>query len=180
MSRTSRIIGGVLMATLAGCAPRSPAVPAPAPAAGHTAGEEAAVLAVADAFMRALTAGDRAAMAALQLPDAMTYRASVRPGQATRVAGTAAAAFSDPSRPANPPMRERYWTPTVLVRHAIAVMWAPYEFWVDGATSHCGIDVFTFAKVDGQWRLANLIWTVEPAACEELRALGAEGMRPRD
>ncbi|MBK9064929.1 MAG: hypothetical protein IPL89_17350 [Acidobacteria bacterium] len=47
----------------------------------------------------------------------------------------------------------------------IAVVWAPYEFWIDGKTSHCGIDVFDFVKVDGAWRVANAMWTVEPNAC---------------
>jgi hypothetical protein len=180
MGCTSRMIAGVLMGALAGCAPRSSVAPVPTPAAGHTAGEEAAVLAVADSFMRALTAGDRAAMAALQLPDAMTHTASVRPGQPVRVQGRPVTAFTDPSRPAGPPMRERYWSPTVLVRHAIALVWAPYEFWVDGVTSHCGVDMFTFAKVDGRWRMANALWTVEPEACVELRPRNAGDIRPRD
>jgi hypothetical protein len=31
--------------------------------------------------------------------------------------------------------RERYWDPIVHVRGRIAIVWAPYEFWLDGKTS---------------------------------------------
>jgi hypothetical protein len=41
----------------------------------------------------------------------------------------------------------------VLIRGGIALVWAPYEFWTDGKTSHCG--VFDFVKLDGVWRVAN-------------------------
>ncbi len=38
--------------------------------------------------------------------------------------------------------RERYWSPTVLIRGPMALVWAPYEFQIDGKISHCGIDAF--------------------------------------
>ena len=74
--------------------------------------------------------------------------------------------------------RERYWSPTVLIRGAMALVWAPYEFQVDGATSHCGVDMFSFAKIDGVWKVSNSIWTVEPNACAELRPDDASTIRP--
>lgn len=60
---------------------------------------------------------------------------------------------------------EKYWNPTLLVHNGIAVFWAPYSFDIDGKRSHCGVDVFDFVKVDGQWRLTNSMWTVEPSGC---------------
>jgi hypothetical protein len=42
--------------------------------------------------------------------------------------------------------RGRYWSPTVLIRGSLAAVWAPYEFWIDGRTSHCGVDVFDCVK----------------------------------
>jgi hypothetical protein len=84
----------------------------------------------------------------------------------------------DPSRAGGLPQRERYWSPTVLIRGSIAVVWAPYEFWIDGQTSHCGVDVFDFVKVDGIWRVSNSMWTVEPDACGELRPVDPREVRP--
>lgn len=65
---------------------------------------------------------------------------------------------------------ERYWNPTILVHRDIAHFWAPYSFDVDGKRSHCGIDSFSLARVDGAWILTNASWTVEPP--ETCAALG--------
>lgn len=60
------------------------------------------------------------------------------------------------------------------------MVWSPYEFWVDGKTSHCSVDVFDFVRVSDEWRVANSMWIVEPDAGRELRplfALRIEGAR---
>ena len=59
------------------------------------------------------------------------------------------------------------WTeePTVLIRGPIAVIWGEYEFWIDGEFSHCGVDSVDLVKVDGEWKVANFMWTVEKEIC---------------
>jgi hypothetical protein len=151
----------------------------PAPAGTQT-GEETAVLAVMDRYLAAISAKDVTAMAAMQTPDGMTYRARAVDGGAWDVVARPNSYWVDPSKVDAHSHREVAWSPTVLVRGAIAVVWAPYEFWIDGKTSHCGIDVFDFVKIDGAWRVSNAAWTVEPNACQELRpahvpALQAQG-----
>jgi hypothetical protein len=74
--------------------------------------------------------------------------------------------------------RERFWDPIVHVRGSIAVVWTPYEFWIDGKTSHCGIDVFDMMKEQGVWKIANMMWTVEPEACATLRPGDPTRIRP--
>lgn len=54
-----------------------------------------------------------------------------------------------------------------------------YEYWIDGTTNHCGIDSFDMVKVDGRWRVANAMWTVEPEGCPELRPADARAIRPQ-
>lgn len=136
--------------------------------------DETDILALVDRFMQAITASDAAALAALRLDEsAMTTVASPTGGGGTRIARRA------PSRNALPAgLRERYWDPTVLVRGSIAVVWAPYEFWRDGKTTHCGIDVFDLVKQDGAWRIAHTMYTVEPDACPELRPADPSQVRP--
>lgn len=56
-------------------------------------------------------------------------------------------------------------TPEVLVRGPIAVVWGDYDFWIDGKFSHCGVDAVNVAKVDGEWRIAHWMWTVERTGC---------------
>lgn len=55
--------------------------------------------------------------------------------------------------------------PTILIRGPIAVIWGEYEFWTDGKFSHCGVDSVDLVKVDGQWKVANFMWTVEKDNC---------------
>ncbi len=55
--------------------------------------------------------------------------------------------------------------PTVLIRGSIAVVWGEYDFCIDGKFSHCGVDNIALAKVNGQWKIANFIWTVEREGC---------------
>jgi hypothetical protein len=56
-------------------------------------------------------------------------------------------------------------TPTVMIRGPIAVVWGEYEYWIDGKFSHCGVDSIDLVKVDGEWKFANFMWTVERTGC---------------
>jgi hypothetical protein len=151
---------------------------AQAPVSGHQAAETAAVLAAMDRYMLLISANDLAGMDSMQTPDGMTYRARRGPDGAWTVLPQPNLYWVSGSRADGRTYRERYWEPTVMIRGPIAVVWAPYEFWVDGATSHCGVDVFSFVKTDGAWRVANSMWTVEPESCAELRPDDPSDIRP--
>lgn len=151
--------------------------PPPQPV-GHQPGEEAAVLAAMDRYLTAISASDLKTQDEMQMPDSMTWRARATEGGTVEVKPRPASYWTDPANNDGTKLRERYWSPTVLIRGSIAVVWAPYEFWRDGKTSHCGVDVFDFVKVDGTWRVANGMWTVEPEACEELRPSDPSQIRP--
>jgi hypothetical protein len=58
-------------------------------------------------------------------------------------------------------MRERIWNPEVRVHGSIATMWAPYDFWIDGKFSHCGIDAFDLIKTEKGWQIAGGAYTLE-------------------
>jgi hypothetical protein len=59
-------------------------------------------------------------------------------------------------------MRERIWNPEVRVSGLVASVWAPYDFWLDGKFSHCGVDQFDFIKTEEGWKIAGGVYTVEP------------------
>ena len=58
-------------------------------------------------------------------------------------------------------MRERIWNPEVSVHGLIATFRAPYDFWIDGKLSHCGIDAFDLIKTGDGWKIAGGVYTVE-------------------
>jgi hypothetical protein len=153
---------------------------APSAPAGHQPGAEAAVLAALDRYVTAISSRDLKTMAAMSTPEGMTYVARPKQGTGIEIVARPNSYWTDPARADGPTLRERYWSPTVLVRGPIAVVWAPYEFWVDGKTSHCGVDVFDLVRIDGQWLISNSMWTAEPDACAELRLEGTSHLRPAD
>jgi hypothetical protein len=151
--------------------------PAPGAAARPT-DAETAVLAAMDRYLAAISANDLDTMASMQTPDGTNYRARALPNGEMEIVGRPNSYWVDPARKDGRTKRERYWAPTVLVRGSIALVWAPYEFWIDGKTSHCGVDAFSFINVGDEWHVANSMWTVEPDACPELRPSDPASMRP--
>lgn len=61
---------------------------------------------------------------------------------------------------------ERIWQPVYDRSDALAVVRAPYDFWVDGRFSHCGIDRFTLVRAAGEWKLAQLSYNVRTRDCQ--------------
>ena len=60
---------------------------------------------------------------------------------------------------------ERMWDATVLVHGPLAQVWTPYDFYVDGEFSHCGVDSFTLIKTSEGWTISAVAYTVEPTGC---------------
>lgn len=58
-------------------------------------------------------------------------------------------------------MRERIWNPEVRVHGPIATVWTPYDFWIDGKLSHCGVDAFDLIKTGDGWKIAGGAYTIE-------------------
>jgi hypothetical protein len=54
----------------------------------------------------------------------------------------------------------------VKVHGNIAMVWAPYDLWVNETFSHCGVDVFTLIKTSSGWKIASVSYTVERDGCQ--------------
>jgi hypothetical protein len=137
--------------------------------------EQEAVLSVVDSFMTAISTNDFALMSRLRIEGGTNT--VERPATAGGTLVTRRPFSPDGQKPGE--YRERYWDPVVHVRGKLAVVWTPYEFWQGGKTSHCGIDVFELVREDSGWRIANMMWTVEPEACPALRPSDPLRVRPR-
>jgi len=59
-------------------------------------------------------------------------------------------------RPGTTHIEERIHDPLVRIDHDLAVVWAPFEFLVDGKVDHCGTDLFNLIRIDGKWLIANV------------------------
>lgn len=130
----------------------------------QTTGDEKAVIAIADSALAAITRGDAAAFTDLMIPEAMLYPTSTRGGVTTYRARTREAQrVADLSG-----VVERGFAPIARVSGGVAMVWLPYDLYVNGNWSHCGADVFTLVKSAGSWRIASMAWSAEqPPVCEK-------------
>jgi hypothetical protein len=143
--------------------------PLPALAAAVTADpaqEKAAVLAVVQKFFDAMVARDAGGIGETFLPGTQYALGVPTPdGYVTKlktIETLIAEVQQDPQ-----PWLERIWHPTVLIEDRIATVWARYDFHKGPKFSHNGTDCYTLLKTDAGWRIAGLVFTIEPGAKTE-------------
>ncbi len=147
----------LLLSPLAGWAAAAPTEVAP---------DRAAVLAVVQKFFDAMQARQPEGIRQTFLPG--TQYALIVPsaeGYLTRqksIETLIAETQADPN-----PWLERLWNPTVLVEGRIATVWARYDFHNGRKFSHNGTDCYTLLKTDAGWKIAGLVFTIEPGARTE-------------
>jgi Putative lumazine-binding len=125
--------------------------------------QDAMVLAPINAMFHGMTERDPAAIRATSLP--ATILVLMREGKPEQMT---IEAFADHfSKPTKAHMEERIDHPLVRVDNDLAVVWAPFEFLVDGKKDHCGTDLFNLVHTDGKWLIAGIADTGSKACAGE-------------
>jgi hypothetical protein len=128
----------VLLLTTAAAKPPSP--------------EEKAALASFQAMLDGLGKRDKAAMMAQLLPGGgATLMRKGKPVQMSFDALT-----DRLSQPGPESHEERIYDALVRVDDDVAIVWAPFEFLIDGKVDHCGRDIASLVRVDGRWLVASI------------------------
>jgi hypothetical protein len=167
------------MAMLAvGCA-SAPGTVSSAAVDAAVGAEGEAVLKVIDTFLLAIGNGDRELQKSVELPDGLLAIYRANDGVDGPVRRMPASDFQKPT-PDHDPFVEMYWSPKVDVRGSFAQVWSPYVLRDNGAVVHCGINAFQLVKLEGAWKIQSALSSMEPAACDDLGAQTATGLRPRD
>ncbi len=113
---------------------------------------EKAVLAPIDAMFRGMTARDAAAIQKPLLSGgSMVLMRDGKPEQLTFPAFAELVSKPSPHR-----IEERIHDPLIRIDNDLAVVWAPFEFLLDGKVDHCGTDLFNLVRQKGEWRIANI------------------------
>ncbi len=155
-----RLVTLLFLSIFLGKAPQARAQ-APAQGPGSTEGE---LIRMAEEFMRALSAKDTAALSGLMTADATLH--SVREGaEGPEVRLSTRVDFLNSLGGDERELLERIWDPTVLVSGSVAVVLAPYDFYVEGQFSHCGTDIFTFLRGAAGWRISGVTYDVVREGC---------------
>ncbi len=157
-----RLLAVLLLATL----PRVTGAQAASPAArSDSAATVSAVVAVAKGLLTAISTRDTTLARRLLLPGAQL--ASIPDPASPTAVGRMQSdnEFVATLATAKPVYLERLWNPTVFVHGSLAVVRAPYDFFLDGKFSHCGVDVFTLLRSRGEWRITHVVYTTQRQGC---------------
>ena len=114
--------------------------------------EEQAVLAPIHAMFDGMSKRDAAAIKAPTLPGGTMVL--MRDGKAAQM--TFEAFAERVGKPGKTQIEERIHDPLVRIDNDLAVVWAPFDFLVDGKVDHCGTDLFNLVRVDGKWLIASV------------------------
>src|SRR5262245_48671662 len=117
-----------------------------------TTQEEQAVLAPINAMFDGMSQRDAVAIKKPLLPGGTMVL--MRDGKPTQMTFDA---FADlVGKPGKAHIEERIHDPLVRIDNDLAVVWAPFEFLVDGKVDHCGTDLFNPGRSDGKWLIASI------------------------
>ena len=121
------------------------------------AADEQTPMAAVQRLFDAMARHDAKGAKALFLPEAMLF--------GVRADGTATATpyekFAERIGSATDTWLERIWEPTKLEHGSVAVVWAQYDFHLNGKLNHCGVDSFSLLKTSSGWKIASVSDTHE-------------------
>jgi len=125
--------------------------------------ELARVLAVVEASLEAISNEDMIAFTDFMIEETVMLRVAERDGRVQYSVRTRAESRANgPSAD----IVERGFDPEVRISGPLAIAWLPYDLYLDGEWSHCGVDVFTLVRIEGDWKISSLAWSIEqPPAC---------------
>lgn len=127
--------------------------------------EQREVTDAVERFFAAMEDRDWAAYERVVDLEGTTFSQRISADGATPVRQLSQRAMLDQLRGMEQQLEERLWDPVVLIDLPMALVWTPYEFRLDGAFSHCGIDAFELFHSQAGWRITNASWTAEPDGC---------------
>jgi hypothetical protein len=61
---------------------------------------------------------------------------------------------------------ERITFDVVRIDGPLAIAWTPYEFYLKGKFSHCGVNSFQLVRFNGEWKIQYLIDTRRKQGCK--------------
>lgn len=124
-----------------------------------------AILAVVDEMFVALKNRDAETWERLMHPDGKWFIQQIGEGGSTQlhIDSTSDRIAALPTIDSG--IEETYESPTITIDESIATFWAPFEVAMDGQRVACGTNSFQLIKVDGQWLVANIMFTQRTADC---------------
>lgn len=80
-------------------------------------------------------------------------------------AGSPAAFITSVGKAPKGSLDERIVFGDINIDGNLATAWVPYEFYVNGNFSHCGVNSFQLHKTDGKWKIQSVLDTRRKDEC---------------
>lgn len=132
--------------------------------AGSSADRDA-VLAVVHRFFDGMRAHDSAAIRITLHPDASLATTGTKNGEPT-VEAESIDAFLSAIAGSKRDLDERIHDPEVRLDGGLASVWTAYDFYLDGAFSHCGVDAFQLGRTAEGWKIVHIMDTRRKGGCK--------------
>jgi len=121
---------------------------------------EAAVKTVIGQLFEGMRKGDSSMVKDVFAPDAVLQTIATLPGQAPQVRTEKLQGFLDAvGKPHTYVWDERITYGHIAIDGPLAAVWTPYEFYLGQQFSHCGVNSFQLALLDGKWKIIYLVDT---------------------
>lgn len=128
--------------------------------------EQSGIIASLDGFFAAITAKDIPRMRELMTPDGIIHGYRDGP-EGVQVTARTHEQFITGVRDNESILVERFWDPAVTIHDRMATALTPYDVYIDGRFSHCGVNNFSMLKSDAGWIIAGVVYSIFVEECEE-------------
>ncbi len=125
-----------------------------------------AVIEMVQTFFDAMTARDVDGMRAMLTSDGIFYGYR-ETSEGLQIMSPTHQRYVDGLAEGERRLVERFWDPQVLLHDRMAVVWTPYDLYIDGEFSHCGIDNFSLLKMEEGWKITGIVFSMETDDCSE-------------
>ncbi|WP_156172151.1 hypothetical protein [Aurantiacibacter gangjinensis] len=124
------------------------------------------VMATVYAFMDGLEARDAEAMRA-QVIDGASVTVVRQTGDGNIVRNMEMDAVIDALAAAEGTVLEPLFGEYPILEGPVAIVWAPFIYYRDGAFSHCGVNIFNLVDTGADWRIASVTYSHVEEGCME-------------
>ncbi len=128
-------------------------------------GEEAEVLTSVQQFFETMTSKDAAGARAVLDPDGDFVSVRWNDDGERVVRRASIRDYLEGLESRTETLLERMWESEIRMHGPIAAVWTPYDFYMDGKFSHCGIDAFQLLRTEAGWIITGGLYTVERTGC---------------
>jgi hypothetical protein len=132
----------------------------------HPSAERAAVDSIVSSVFDAMRKGDSATLRRAFHPRALlTMAGATREGTPQTTIDSIGTFVKAVGAPRTEIWDQRLYEPVIQVDGNLAVVWAPYSFYLGPLLQHCGTDAIQLAKGADGWRIISLVDTRRRTGC---------------